>query len=253
MSEDSQELIEQHIVRTGVPAHVAIIMDGNGRWAAQRGWPRIAGHQKGVDSVREIIRAAGDLGVGTLTLYAFSEENWGRPEPEVNALFNLLDTFLIQEKDELMRNNVRLCTIGNPDALPDKSRRLIGEACQELSGNTGLLLNIALSYSGRSEIVHACRELAKLVAGGQLAADEIGHKVLESKLWTASIPSPDLLIRTSGEQRISNFLLWQIAYTELWFTPVFWPDFGRKHFAEALRSFQGRKRRYGLVQSSQTS
>ena len=247
MSEDYQEVMEQQIIKNGAPPHVAIIMDGNGRWAAQRGQPRIAGHHKGVDSVREVVRAAGDLGIQILTLYAFSEENWGRPEEEVAGIFNLLNTFILSEKEELRKNNVRLNTIGNPDRLPSRSNGLIKEACAYLKQNNGLLLNVALSYGGRSEIVHACRELAALVHDGHMTPEEIDQQTLESKLWTGSLPPPDLLIRTSGEQRISNFLLWQIAYTELWFSPVFWPDFGRKHFTEALLGFQSRDRRYGIV------
>ena len=242
---------QQPIDISKVPAHIAIIMDGNGRWAKQKGLARIMGHQKGVDSVRDVVKAAGDLGVKVLTLYAFSEENWGRPGDEVNGIFSLLDTFVVAEKDELKKNNVRLQTIGDFKSLPKKSQALITETIDYLSENNGLILNIALSYGSRSEILHACKALMKKALSEGLSPEDIDQKTFENELWTARLPAPDLLIRTSGEQRISNFLLWQIAYTELWFTPVLWPDFRRQHFLEALQNYQNRERRFGLVPASQ--
>ncbi len=241
-SENFKELKEGKI-----PCHVAIVMDGNGRWAQALGKPRIYGHQQAVKSVHEVVRVAGEFGVKILTLYAFSEENWGRPQAEVSALMSLLETYVVKERKKLKEANVQLRVIGHLERLPEKTRRLVLETQEELSENTGLILNIALSYGSRTEIVYACRDIASKVQKGLLSPSEITVETVSDHLWTKGLADPDLFIRTSGEQRISNFLLWQIAYTELWFSPVYWPEFRKEHFCEAIRSFQSRERRFGLV------
>jgi undecaprenyl diphosphate synthase len=230
-----------------LPRHVAVIMDGNGRWAAARGLPRIAGHKAGVDSVRAIVRAAGELGIKTLTLYSFSTENWLRPAEEVGDLMKLLSWALNKETLELDKNNVRLSAIGRLEALPLAVRKELEGAILRLQDNTGLDLVLALNYGGRTEIADACRSLAHDVAAGRLAPEQIDEETLGSRLGTAGLPDPDLLIRTSGEMRVSNFLLWQIAYSEIWVTPTFWPDFRKRHLFEAILDFQKRERRYGGV------
>ncbi|MBI2602923.1 MAG: isoprenyl transferase [Deltaproteobacteria bacterium] len=230
-----------------IPVHVAVIMDGNGRWAQERGMPRVFGHQQGAESVREIVETAAKLGVKILTLFAFSDENWGRPKMEVKALMKLLDTYVLQERAKLKKENVRFQAIGALDQLPEKTLAAVLRTQQELSHCTGLTLNIALSYGGRNEILTACKKLAKKAQAGIISPQDITPQIFEEHLWTSGLPDPDLLIRTSGEQRISNFLLWQIAYTELWFTPVYWPEFRKEHFYEGIKAFQSRKRRYGLL------
>ena len=246
-SESNQSEAIAHLKKGKVPHHVAIVMDGNGRWAKQMGRPRVYGHQKGVESVHNAVKTAGDLGVKILTLYAFSEENWGRPKAEVAALMTLLETYVVKERDRLLRANVQFRVMGDLDRLPQRTRDLVLETRHYLSKNDGLILNIALSYGARSEIVFACRAIAREVQKGRLNPDDIDIKVFEKCLWTDGLADPDLLIRTSGEQRLSNFLLWQMAYTELYFSPVFWPEFRQEHFLEAVRSFQARDRRFGLV------
>ena len=230
-----------------MPKHVAVIMDGNGRWARLRGKPRVFGHRQGVDSVRECVRAAGEWGIRYLTLFAFSDENWGRPLDEVSVIMQLLDTYIRKEREELNRNNVRFRAIGDLTKLKPATRELIHETTKMLAGNTGLVLTVALSYGSRGEITRACKDLARRVAAGDLTVDDISPDMVTARLDTAGMPDPDLLIRTSGEQRISNFLLWQCAYTEFYFTATHWPDFGREEFALALRSYDDRERRYGLT------
>jgi undecaprenyl diphosphate synthase len=226
-----------------VPRHVAVIMDGNGRWAGARGLPRVAGHKAGVDSVRAIVRAAGELGIQALTLYSFSTENWLRPAEEVGELMKLLSWALNKETLDLDKNNVRLSAIGRLDALPKTVREELAKAIERLKDNTGLHLVLALNYGGRQEIVDAVN---KALASGAKTIDEdsVGRN-----LYTADLPELDLMIRTSGEMRISNFLLWQTAYAELHVTPVLWPDFRKEHLAAALEDFQSRDRRFGGLSS----
>lgn len=227
------------------PRHIAVIMDGNGRWATERSLPRTAGHEAGADSVREIVRAAGQLGVEYLTLYSFSTENWGRPEDEVDALMALLARYLLEEREELMHNRVRLRGIGQLDRLPETVRRLLTEATRLTAHNDGLLLTLALSYGSRAEIVDAVRQIASDVASGALPPGEITEGHITDRLYTAGIPDPDLLIRTSGELRLSNFLLWQLAYAELYVTDIYWPDFRRPHLEVAIAAYNSRQRRFG--------
>jgi len=231
-----------------LPAHVAVIMDGNGRWARQRGFmDRIRGHEAGIEAVRETTRTAAELGLQVLTLYAFSKENWSRPDKEVQALMTLLAHFLVAERDELMGNNIRLRMIGRHDDLPDKARDKLQESMELTSGNSGMVLNLALSYGSRDEITRVTRDIARMTREGQIDLSEISSETIDGLLDTAGLPDPDLLIRTSGEMRISNFLLWQIAYAEIHVTPVLWPDFRRTRFLEALIEYQGRDRRFGRI------
>ena len=233
---------ERLLERGNLPRHVAIIMDGNGRWAKARGVPRLMGHRAGREAVREAVKGCVALGVEVLTLYTFSIENWNRPRREVQALMGILRSTLREEREELRRQNVRLGVIGRVADLPPPVREVIGETCRELSSCTGLLLNLALSYSGRAELVDA---IARMMAeGGRPSVDEA---FVERHLETAGLPDPDLLIRTSGEMRLSNFMLWQLAYTELWITDTLWPDFRRRHLYQAVADFQGRERRFGRV------
>jgi len=236
------------MVRTQpVPAHVAVIMDGNGRWATGKGLPRVAGHREGVKTARAIVRAADALGLRFLTLYAFSTENWNRPEDEVTTLMRLLEESIYRELPELMERNVRLRVIGRPTGVPLPVRRGIDHVVQETRANTGMTLLMAFNYGGRDELLDAFRGLARRVQSGELAPEDISEKHVSQSLYTDGIPDPDLLIRTSGEMRISNFLLWQIAYTELWVTSTLWPDFGPCDLYRALADFQRRTRRFGGV------
>ncbi len=228
-----------------MPRHVAIIMDGNGRWAKSRGLPRIAGHRKGIEAAKAAVRAAGDLGLEVLTLYAFSTENWRRPEDEVNDLMGLLRHFIKHDVNELAANGVRLKVIGDYRALKPDLVQLIDDAVAKTAANNRTTLVIALNYGAQAEIVRATRKLAELVAQGQLRADQIDAGKIEAGLFTADLPAPDLLIRTSGEKRLSNFLLWQLAYAELMFVDTLWPDFNPDHLAAALADFGGRDRRFG--------
>lgn len=230
-----------------VPRHVAIIMDGNGRWARGRGRPRTMGHRAGVDAVRRTIEASVALGIEYLTLYGFSTENWKRPESEVSDLMGLLRLFLKRELATLHKNGIKIRIIGDRSRFADDIRALLDKAEEQTSGNTRLNLTIALSYGARAEIVHAMREIARKVAAGEISADAITEDIIEQNLSTVGIPDPDLLIRTSGEQRISNFLLWQSAYTEFIFEDVLWPDFDRAHLEKAIDNFAGRERRFGAV------
>lgn len=228
-----------------VPRHLAVIMDGNGRWAAARGLPRVAGHEAGADSVREIVRACGRLGVEVLTLYSFSTENWARPDDEVQALMALLERYLREERAELGKNNVRLQAIGHLHRLPPAVRFGLEAVSRSTASNTGMKLVLALSYGGRAEIVDAVRRVAERVASGELAPGDIDEATISGNLYTEGLPDPDLLVRTSGELRLSNFLLWQVAYAEMYVTDVLWPDFREPHLLEAFRVFASRERRFG--------
>jgi undecaprenyl diphosphate synthase len=228
-----------------VPVHVAVIMDGNGRWAKQRGKPRHAGHRAGVKAVRATVEAAAERGVRFLTLFAFSSENWRRPQEEVSSLMNLFVEALRREVSELHQNNVRLRFVGALEQLSDGLRKKIAAAEAKTAGNTGLSLQVAVAYGGRWDIAVAARQLAGKVASGEMRAEDVNEDTLAAELQLAGVPDPDLLIRTGGEQRISNFLLWNIAYAELWFTDVLWPDFDKTEFDRALAAFAGKQRRYG--------
>src|SRR5499426_98843 len=239
--------LRERILANPLPRHVAIIMDGNGRWATSRGLPRVAGHAEGVKAVRNTVRAAGEIGVEYLTLYAFSSENWNRPRHEVSTLMSLLERSIDRELPELMARNVRFRVIGRPNGVPSAVKRRIDHVVLTTAANTGLTLVMAFNYGGRDELVDACRALGREVEAGRLRPDEIDEARMSRALYTEDVPDPDLLIRTSGEMRVSNFLLWQIAYTELWVTPTLWPDFGRRELYVAIRDFQQRDRRFGRV------
>ncbi|HET7875548.1 MAG TPA: isoprenyl transferase [Methylomirabilota bacterium] len=229
------------------PRHVAVIMDGNGRWAVRRGLPRVAGHSEGVKAVRKIVRAAGELGIEFLTLYAFSSENWNRPQHEVSTLMNLLERSIDRELPELMARNVRFRVIGRAGGVPPAVRQRIERVVEATAKNTGLTLLMAFNYGGRDELVDAARALARRVRAGELDPEAIDEAAIGRALYTADVPDPDLLIRTSGEMRVSNFLLWQIAYTELWVTATLWPEFGPRELYLAVADFQQRDRRFGRV------
>ncbi|MFA9392354.1 MAG: isoprenyl transferase [Prolixibacteraceae bacterium] len=233
------------IEKDKVPSHVAIIMDGNGRWAKQRGNDRTFGHEHGVESVRSSIKAASKIGVKYLTLYAFSTENWNRPKYEVNALMSLLVNVIKSETEELDRNNVQLKVIGDRESLPRRVLRETDKMIQNLSHNTGLTVVMALSYSSHWEIINAVKTIASDVKKGKINPEDISRELFDSYLSTAEIPDPELMIRTSGESRLSNFLLWQLAYAELYFTPKLWPDFTEEDFFEIICNFQQRERRFG--------
>jgi undecaprenyl diphosphate synthase len=239
------ENIKKDINLNKLPAHVAIIMDGNGRWAKLQGAAHIFGHQNGVKSVKETVEAAAELGIKYLTLYAFSTENWNRPGDEVSALMELLVKTIHAETPTLNKNNIRLLTIGDTNSLPEKCIKQLNEAMAETSKNTGLSLVLALSYSAKWEIVNAVKQIAEEAKNGKLNPQQITESLFESKLSTKGIPNPDLMIRTSGEHRISNFLVWQLAYAEFYFTDVLWPDFRKEHFYQAIVNYQQRERRFG--------
>ena len=236
---------QELIARGNIPRHIAIIMDGNGRWAKARGVPRLMGHRAGRESVREAVRGCSALGVEVLTLYTFSIENWQRPAREVSALMTILRQTLRAERKELRANNVRLQIIGRPADLPAAVREEITATQRYLGDCSGMQLNLALSYSGRAELVDAVRRILRDARGLALDPARVDDEFLASYLYTAGLPDPDLLIRTSGEMRLSNFMLWQLAYTELWITDTLWPDFRRRHLFEAVAAFQGRERRFG--------
>jgi undecaprenyl diphosphate synthase len=228
-----------------LPVHVAIIMDGNGRWAKKRFLPRVAGHRAGISKVKKIIRMSSDLGIRYLTLYAFSTENWKRPKEEVGALMRLLIEYLTEELEEMHQKNVIFQTIGDTSMFPDAVIGAIGNAVEKTKNNTGLSVTIALNYGSRAEIVNATRCIAEQVSEGLLSIEKIDETIFASYLETASQPDPDFLIRTSGEQRLSNYLLYQLAYAEFYFSPVYWPDFDEKEYMKALLDYQNRMRRYG--------
>lgn len=239
------ETAKDRIDLTRLPRHVAVIMDGNGRWASAHGRPRVYGHRHGVQSVRETTEAAAEIGIGWLTLYAFSTENWNRPQLEVNALMSLLVDTLRKEIETLNKNNIRLQAIGDLEKLPRRTHQTLLEGIANTAHNTHMTLTLALNYSARWEITEACRRLAQETLRGDVKPEAIDEHVVAARLATAGTPDPELLIRTSGEFRISNFLLWQIAYSELYFSPVFWPEFRKEHFYEAIVSYQKRERRFG--------
>ncbi len=228
-----------------IPIHVAIIMDGNGRWASQRNLPRIAGHRAGVKSVKEVVEAARESGVKILTLYAFSTENWKRPKHEVAALFKLLENYIDTEVDSITKNNIRLSVIGRLEGLPDSVRDKLKKITEKTRHNTALTLNLALNYGARTEIVDAVRAIVNDCASKIIRPEEIDEKSFSSYLYTKDMPDPDLLIRTSGEMRLSNFLLWQLSYTELYISKKLWPDFKKQDFIKAVEGYQFRQRRYG--------
>ena len=236
---------EESICSDRIPRHVAIIMDGNGRWAQARGLERNAGHRAGIEAVRDVLRAANDFGVRFLTLYAFSSENWGRPQDEVRELMRLLEHYLVEEIQEVMDNDIRVRAMGRLERLPPRIQKSVRDAVERSSTNQAMTLVFALSYGGRAEIVDAARKIARDAAAGELDPHGIDEKVFSSYLYEPELPDPDLLIRTGAEFRVSNFLLWQIAYTELYVTPLMWPDFRREHLAEAVLHYQSRERRFG--------
>ena len=235
------------ISKESLPKHVAIIMDGNGRWAKKHAFPRVRGHRKGAESVRTIVTLCRKLGIGYLTLYAFSEENWKRPPHEVNALMKLLGSFLKRELKEMKENGIRLNVIGRPETLPATTRKVLRDTIRETSHGSKMVLTLALSYGGRQEILDAVRALARKVQNGVMDPADISEDQFSGSLYTSGMPDPDLLIRTSGEYRISNFLLWQISYSEIYITPTLWPDFGEAELLKALSEYQKRDRRFGAV------
>lgn len=254
MAEKELKKLEQRILHKGdLPRHVAIIMDGNGRWAKRRGLPRVAGHRAGIKAVREAVKGCGNLGIDYLTLYTFSIENWNRPAREVNALMRFLRETLKKETLELDRSNVRLRVIGRTEDLPKEVNDEISRAIKTLDKNTGLTLVLALSYAGRAEILDAVRGIAHDVKRGNLSYRDIDDEIFRSYLYTERMPDPDLLIRTSGEMRVSNFLLWQIAYSELWITDILWPDFRRKHLYHSIMDYQERERRFGRISTGRNA
>jgi undecaprenyl diphosphate synthase len=233
--------------RDRLPQHVAVIMDGNGRWAQQRGLPRIMGHRRGVDTLKQLLRRCSDWGIGALTAYAFSTENWGRPLEEVGFLMTLFERVLRQELTEMMAENVRIQFVGNLSALPDSLQGEIERAVDATRHNAGIRFTVATNYGGRQEILQACRAIAARVQRGELQPDDIDENLFSRHLYTADLVDPDLLIRTSGEMRISNFLLWQLAYAEIYVTETLWPDFTKLEFHQALQAYQRRDRRFGKV------
>ena len=228
-----------------IPRHVAIIMDGNGRWAKERGWHRSAGHIKGTSKVKEIIREADRLGVSFLTLYAFSTENWGRPADEIAMLMELLRDYLLQERQELMDNNIRLQALGQIERIPREIRDILNETVEVTSKNTGMILNFCISYGGRADVVQAVQSIARDVEKGLLSIDKVTEQLISDRLYTSTMPDPDLIIRTSGEFRVSNFLIWQIAYSEFYITETLWPDFEPSHLLAACEAYSLRRRRFG--------
>ena len=239
--------IPNDLLRERMPRHVAVIMDGNGRWAKRRAMPRIMGHRKGVDVLKDLLRCCRDWGIEALTAYAFSTENWGRPTEEVEFLMTLFERVLRKELREMMKENVQIRFVGNLEMLPNSLREEIDRAVEETRVNTGIQFTIATNYGGRQEILQACRSIAAAVKDGTLALEDIDESIFERNLYTSGICDPDLLIRTSGEMRISNFLLWQMAYAEIYVTDTMWPDFDRAQFHTALRDYQSRERRFGKV------
>ncbi len=245
------QLQETVVARGGLPRHVAVIMDGNGRWAKKRRLPRVAGHRAGRHAVRRCVDACGRVGVEVLTLYTFSQENFNRPEAEVKALWQFLQETLLAELEDLGRRNVRLVATGAREQLPDRVQKGLAAAVESLSGNNGLTLNLALAYGGRQEIVHAALDLARRLQDGELTPEQVDEDAFAQGLYAPGLPDPDLVIRTSGEARLSNFLLWQSAYSELLITPVLWPDFGRRDLLLALADYQGRERRFGALPAAE--
>ncbi|MCP4631975.1 MAG: isoprenyl transferase [candidate division Zixibacteria bacterium] len=244
--------LKSRILSSGrpLPEHIAIIMDGNGRWAKKKGYPRTVGHKSGVSAVKRIVRSAGNIGLKYLTLFTFSSENWSRPKFEVSALMKLLYEATRDELDELHENNVKFITTGFIENFPKQQYKILLEATEKTKHNTGLVLNLALNYGGRDEIIYAVKRIAKDAVDQKLKSEDINQSLFSSYLFTSGIPDPDLLIRTSGEMRISNFLLWQTSYTELYITSTYWPDFSEDEFFSAILDFQSRERRFGKIPSS---
>jgi undecaprenyl diphosphate synthase len=245
----SSKLTDDRLDAKKLPCHVAIIMDGNGRWAKKRLLNRVKGHEKGVESVRAIVRTCRELNIPNLTLYAFSTENWQRPQREINALMSILRTFLKKELPDLQAQQIRLNGIGQLHRLPDTIRKALDEAIYATSGNEKMVLNLALSYGGRTEITEMVQSISRKVAGGYMHPDDIDQGVVADHLYTQGMPDPDIMIRTSGEMRISNFLLWQLAYAEFFITDTLWPDFSPKEFIDILLKYQQRDRRFGKVKT----
>lgn len=245
--ENKKKITFNDIDYNSVPKHVAIIMDGNGRWAKSKGLPRIAGHREGIRTVIEIARTANKLGIKHLTLFAFSTENWKRPETEVNYLMELPSEFLLDYIEELIENNVQIKIMGFDNQLPDKTIKAVREAEEKTKNNSGLILNFALNYGSRAEIINATKDIVQDVLVNKISINNINEEFFNSYLLTKEYPDPELLIRTSGELRISNFLLWQLAYSELWFTSVYWPNFNEQLFVEAIYEYQQRRRRFGGI------
>jgi undecaprenyl diphosphate synthase len=239
------EALKLTIKQHSIPNHIAIIMDGNGRWAKLKGQPRVFGHKNGVESVRQIIEGCAEIGVPYLTLYAFSTENWNRPKLEVKTLMSLLVSSLKKELKTLQKNNIKLLTIGNLNDLPKSAQKELLEVIEKTQNNTTLTLTLALSYGSRNEIVNVIKNISKKVVNNELAIEEINENIINNHLYTFSLPDVDFMIRTSGEKRISNFLLWQIAYAELYFTDTLWPDFRKEHLFNAILEYQKRERRFG--------
>jgi undecaprenyl diphosphate synthase len=253
LSAADKKLVEDVKAKGNIPQHIALIMDGNGRWAKKRSLPRVAGHQRGVESVRQVVETCVGLGVKILTLYTFSTENWNRPKDEVSTLMRLIVRSLQNETDELNSNNIRLTTIGDTTSLPNIVQDELKSALDKTSHNSRMILNLALSYSGRWELVEAVKDISKQVIAGKIKPEEITEETISGNLSTKGMPEPDLLIRSGGEFRISNFLLWQIAYSEIFISDVLWPDFRCKHLIEAIKNFQKRERRFGLVSEQLSS
>jgi undecaprenyl diphosphate synthase len=245
---EDDKLVQQKLRAQGkLPRHIAVIMDGNGRWAEERGLPRAAGHQAGIASLRDVTRSSRELGIGFLTVYAFSTENWKRPKREVSMLFRLLVKMLHDEMAEMLENGVRLKTIGQINLLPKNVQQELHDAIERTSKNKGLTLTLALSYSGRWDLIHAMQAIALEVRSGKISPEDISEDTIRASLTTSEIPDPDLLVRTSGEMRLSNFLLWELAYSEIHVTKTLWPDFRREHLYEAIRDYHTRERRFGLT------
>lgn len=254
--ENKKQVTSEMVIRKDrpLPEHIAIIMDGNGRWAKERRLPRVAGHKEGMNTVKKITKAASNIGIKVLTLYAFSTENWKRPDDEVNFLMQLPIDFFDTFVPELIENNIQVQVMGEIEALPQKTQKAVYDAIEQTKENDGMILNFALNYGSRDEILQGVRHLAKQVKAGELDPESIDEEMISQSLMTGSLnryQDPDLLIRTSGEQRISNFLLWQIAYSELYFTNVYWPDFDEVALAQAIHSFQMRKRRFGGLEEGE--
>jgi len=247
-STQSDKALQEDLKKSGdIPSHIAIIMDGNGRWAKRRGLPRVAGHRRGVETVREIVEVCAEVGVKYLTLYTFSTENWKRPKDEVSTLMRLLLKSLKERLDELNKNDIKLTCIGNIESLPDVVQKQLFEDIERTKNNKRMTLNLALSYSGRWELLEAVKSISRKAAEGKISPDSITEKTISDHLTTKNMPEPELIIRTSGEFRVSNFLLWQIAYSEFVILDVYWPEFSRSHLYDAIRQYQKRERRFGKV------
>ncbi|MEL6777686.1 MAG: isoprenyl transferase [Cyanobacteria bacterium J06597_16] len=249
---DAPSALPQDLLPGRMPSHVAVIMDGNGRWAKRRGLPRVMGHRKGVDTLKKLLRCCRDWGIDALTAYAFSTENWGRPTREVDFLMTLFERVLRQELKEMMEENVRIQFVGNLGALPETLQREIDRAVKQTQNNKGIRFSVATNYGGREEILQACRAIASQVKQGDLQPEDIDESLFSRHLYTSDISDPDLLIRTSGEMRISNFLLWQLAYSEFYITDTLWPDFDTAEFHQAMQAFQLRDRRFGKVKEKES-